>query len=281
MAISIAAQPYALTSRAPSRHLVPQKAQHFWVLHKKLISRGLVGLLCAGLIAGTFQARGGILAAAETISHVMSGRLASAGFAIDEITISGQSITSERQIVAALQLDPESSTLGFDADLARGRVEALPGVLSAEVRKVYPNGVDVTVVEAVPAARHWIDGQTYLIDASGRTIAGALSTDADLPLVIGFGAGDDALPMIRALGRYTLISEGLVALSRVGDRRWDLVYASGLHVQLPEVGVGQALAHLAELEADHQILARDLDVIDLRVAGEVVVQITERDAENS
>ena len=50
--------------------------------------------------------------------------------------------------------------------------------------------------------------------------------------------------MIHALDQYPALTEDLAALSRIGDRRWDLIFYSGLRVQLPENGVAQALAQL-------------------------------------
>jgi cell division protein FtsQ len=263
------------------RRMVPHKARHTWVLHKRLITRAAMALLCAVLLAGAFQARGGIMTAVHGVGDLLNGRMASLGFGIDAITITGQSIASEKSIIAALELDPHMSTIQFDVDAARAKIEALSAIASADIRKVYPNGLQISVVEAVPTARHWIDGQVYLIDARGEVLAGALETDADLPLVIGEGAGDDAMPMIRALEGFPELTTDLAALSRVADRRWDLVYTTGLHVKLPERGVAAALDNLSRLEAQSRILERDLDVIDLRVAGEVVVRVTEREDETS
>src|SRR6185369_16457468 len=94
-----------------------------------------------------------------------------------------------------------------------------------------------------------------------------------LPLVVGQGAADDATVMIRALDKYPALTEDLAALSRVGDRRWDLIFYSGLRVQLPESGVAQALAQLDESERDAQLLDRDVTVVDLRVPGLVSLKL--------
>jgi cell division protein FtsQ len=69
-----------------------------------------------------------------------------------------------------------------------------------------------------------------------------------------------------------MLKSGLVALSRIGDRRWDMIYTSGVRVQLPELGVAQALAQLSVLETKFQLLERDVELIDLRVPGIVAVE---------
>jgi len=74
------------------------------------------------------------------------------------------------------------------------------------------------------------------------------------------------------MSRYPALENGLEALSRIGERRWDIIYKTGLRVQLPEHGVAQALAQLATLEDHFKVLERDVTVVDLRVPGVVAVR---------
>ncbi|RYE82244.1 MAG: cell division protein FtsQ, partial [Hyphomicrobiales bacterium] len=72
--------------------------------------------------------------------------------------------------------------------------------------------------------------------------------------------------------RHPLLQKDLAALSRIGDRRWDLIYFTGLRVQLPEQGVAQALDNLAMYQRDASLLDRDVTLIDLRVPGTVALK---------
>ena len=63
-----------------------------------------------------------------------------------------------------------------------------------------------------------------------------------------------------------------MALSRIADRRWDLIYRNGLRVQLPESGVAQALDRLDIYQAQYALLDRDVTQIDLRVPGIVTLK---------
>src|SRR5690606_28226152 len=110
-----------------------------------------------------------------------------------------------------------------------------------------------------------IDGVTFVIDARGDQIGEDKGAYGDLPLVIGDGAADDAMVMIRALDGMPSLKEGLIALSRIADRRWDLIYDTGLRIQLPEQGVAQALSRLVSYQDQYQLLDRDVSVIDLRI----------------
>jgi cell division protein FtsQ len=74
-----------------------------------------------------------------------------------------------------------------------------------------------------------------------------------------------------------LLKKDLAALSRIGDRRWDLIYYTGLRVQLPELGVAQALDRLEMYQRDYALLDRDVTLIDMRVPGVLAVKPTVRE----
>jgi len=247
------------------------------VLHGALLRRGaLVALLLAGA-AGLYQVREPIGGGIATLSTLAQGGFAEAGLSVGEISISGQTLTSEQEIFDALGIQPDTSTLAFDVEAARSRIAELPAIDTVTVRKTYPADVSVSVTEKTPVARWRVDGITFVIDSSGTQIGEDFGAYSDLPLVIGDGAADDALVMIMALNHFPQLQSGLVALSRIADRRWDMIYDTGLRIQLPEQGVAQALAKLTGYQSDYQLLDRDVSVIDLRVDAVVAVRPTKRE----
>ncbi|KFL28997.1 hypothetical protein JP75_23655 [Devosia riboflavina] len=248
-----------------------------FVLHGAAIRRSF---MIAGLLAGAtavYAAHEPIGAGIGALSTLAQGGFADAGLSVGEINISGQTLTSEQAIFDALGIQPDTSTLAFDVEGARERIAELPAIDTVTVRKTYPADVTVSVTEKVPVARWRVDGITFVIDSSGAQIGEDGGAYSDLPLVIGDGAADDALVMIRALSHVPQLQEGLVALSRIADRRWDMIYDTGLRIQLPEQGVAQALVKLAAYQSEYQLLQRDLDVIDLRVDSVVAVRPTKRE----
>lgn len=257
-------------SRSGRRALV--KAGHVWVLHRQLIVRGIGALLALMFIVGAYEARDAIGSAGVTIYRFVQGEFAQAGFGIDAIEITGQTLTDDKDIITLLTVGTGNSTLTFDAQKAQARLEWLRAVESATVRKVYPNRVIVSIVEKVPVTRWRVGDTTWLIDDTGAKIGTDISSYTDLPLVIGEGAADDAVTMVRVLARHEQLETDLAALSRIGDRRWDLIYRNGLRVQLPESGVAQALDRLEMYQRDYALLDRDVTLIDLRVAGIVTLR---------
>jgi len=247
------------------------RVSHAWVLHRPRVLRSLMAVAVVAAAFGIYEARNPIVAGAQSLYTLAQGEFAEAGFGVQAIEITGQALTQEADIMAALALDPKVSTLNFDAEAARARIQALPSVESATVRKIYPGRVVVSIVERVPVARWRVDGVTFVVDGSGAQIGEDKGAYGDLPLVIGDGAANDALVMIRAMDRYDALKAHLAALSRIGDRRWDLIYDTGLRVQLPEQGVAQALDKLDSYQRDYALLDRDVTVIDLRVPQMVAV----------
>lgn len=246
---------------------------HAWVLHKRLLVRIGGAVLALLLIVGLYEVRGPIGAGFHSVAKMVQGEFVAAGFGINQIQISGQTLTRDSDIVTLMTLAAGSSTLDFDVEKARDRLRWLRAVESATVRKVYPNQIIVEVVEKTPVARWRSGSSTWLVDQRGTIIGEDPSGSyAELPMVVGEGAADDALVMIRALHRHAAITNNLAVLSRIGDRRWDLIYYSGLRVQLPELGVAQALLQLEAYQAEYALLDRDVSLVDLRVSGIVALK---------
>lgn len=264
--VDLRSLPAVLKPRSrPQRMLVGLR--HSWVLHRRAMVMALAGLSCLACGVALYELREPIATGAGAAVELAQGQLAAAGFGIASIEISGQRLTRERDIFALLTMGNGNSTLTYDVDKARARLEWLQAVESAAVRRIYPDKLQVSIVEREPVARWRVAGETHLVDAQGRKIATVQSGYADLPLIIGSGAPDDAQVMIRTLAQHPEFNRGLAAISRIGDRRWDLIFQTGLRVQLPEQGVPQALTRLAALQRDHRLLERDVTVIDLRVPG--------------
>jgi cell division protein FtsQ len=243
------------------------RASHAWVLHRRLLQQIAGSMLALLAIVGVYQLREPLEKAGSTVFRMVQGEFAAAGFGIDAIKISGQTLSEDRHIVALMMMSGGSSTLNFDAQKARNLLRWMRAVESATVRKVYPGEIIVDIVEKTPAVRWRVGPVTWLVDADGRKIGTDRGAYSDLPLVVGEGAADDSIIMTRMMDRHPLLQKDLAALSRIGDRRWDLIYYTGLRVQLPEQGVAQALDNLQTYQADYALLDRDVTLIDMRVPG--------------
>ncbi|AOG08844.1 cell division protein FtsQ/DivIB [Agrobacterium sp. RAC06] len=206
---------------------------------------------------------------------VMQTVTASAGFAVEDVRVSGNQHTSEIDILQLLGLDGSTSLLGLDIAAARQALSELPWVESAEVRKVYPSTVEVVLRER-QAYGIWQHGNDLsLIERSGSVIAPLRDNKfASLPLFVGRDAETAAAAIDEEFSRWPAIASRVKAFVRVGGRRWDVHLENGIVVRLPEENVPGALALLNRFDVEQQVLSRDIAVVDLRLPDRVAVRLT-------
>lgn len=199
------------------------------------------------------------------------------GLGIEEIAISGLIQLREGEILGAAGISPRISLPFLDVALAREALEALPLVQSASVRKLYPDGVVISLVEREPYALWQVDGEVYVISMDGEVID-LFRPDpryVALPLVVGEAANarlDDYFSLIDSAGPLT---QRIRAGTLVAERRWTLKLDNGMDVRLPEIDPMGALQRLVDLEERHGLLEKDVIAIDLRMPDRVVVRLTE------
>jgi len=68
------------------------------------------------------------------------------------------------------------------------------------------------------------------------------------------------------------------AAVRVGGRRWNLRLEGDIDVRLPEDNAAAAWTRLAEYEKTHQVLERDVRILDLRLPDRLIVRKPPRPA---
>lgn len=231
---------------------------------------GTVGML--GFLGATgFY---GMVAGGHT-PEVVKATASTLGFAIEDVKVVGNNETSDIDILGQLDLDGETSLVGLSAEEARQSIDKLPWVASAEVRKVYPGTVLVSLHEREAFAIWQNDKDLALIDAAGDTIVpfrpGRYNA---LPLVVGEGAEKKVKGFVDEIAAYPGLAGKVRAYIRVGDRRWDLLLDNGVRIMLPETDPLKALAQVEKLDQQKHLLSRDIAAVDLRLEDRVTVQLT-------
>lgn len=226
----------------------------------------------------------GIFGAAVLYGSVVGGQFSSAveytttalGFAVNEVEISGHQNTSEIAVFEALGLDGFTSLVSLDAREAREKLATLPWVETATVRKVYPGKLEIGLQER-RAFAIWQTGETLsLIERDGRVIGAYAGAGFNsLPLVVGPGAATAAAPFMETLSAYPEFASRVKALIHVGERRWDVRLASGITVKLPADAPEKAVERLLAMDAETQVLSRDIAAVDLRLEDRTTVALTE------
>lgn len=208
------------------------------------------------------------------IGRVGDAFLVFVGFGIDDVKIAGEHEASE--IAVLEKLDPAGSLISYDVKAAQERVASLPWVSRAVVRKFYPNTLSVELTERRPFALWQRDGEVYVIDRTGTEIELLEeSRFAGLPFMVGSGANATAPDFLADLFTQPDLAQRMRAAVLVAGRRWDLHLDDGVTVKLPEKRQRQALAQLMKLNTEHQLLERDVTVVDLRLPDRVTVRLPE------
>ncbi|UPT61833.1 MAG: cell division protein FtsQ/DivIB [Hyphomonadaceae bacterium JAD_PAG50586_4] len=216
----------------------------------------------------------------EAFARAADGAAANMGFAVDEIqvsTIEGASAISPAraaEVRALIVPDGRQSILSLNPTDVKTRVESLDWVQGVRVRRLWPNDMLIEVERRQEYARWQEDGEMSVIDANGERLLTERAADhANLPLVVGQGAGPASPAMLAALESLPQVRAHLRALVRVGDRRWNVELTSGTTVALPEENPQAALAQLEDLQTEHALLDRPLAQIDMRVPDRVAIRV--------
>jgi cell division protein FtsQ len=209
------------------------------------------------------------------VPAIVKAVTARSGFAVDEVKISGNRETSEIDVLDKLALDGWTSLVGYDAEAARERVASLPWVAKATIRKLYPDAIEVHLVERKPYAIWQHASDLSLVETDGDIIVPFRDNRyATLPLVIGPGAARTAPDLIARINAHPQLASRVKAYIRVADRRWDLRLENGVTLKLPEHREEEAIADIVAMDGEQGLLSRDIVSVDLRFDDRLVVKMT-------
>eukprot|EP01031_Cornospumella_fuschlensis_P008757 gene8757-10780_t len=179
-----------------------------------------------------------------------------AGFKITQVDLSGQNHVTPAEILSAAGIKSTTSLLLVDADATRQKLEEMPWIASASVRKLYPDRIEIAVVERQAYALWQVNGEIRVIARDGTPIA-PYSDDpryVNLPIVVGEGAQKKVQEIVDALGRVPAVRDQVRAAILVAERRWTLKLRNGIDIRLPETGIDAALLEVADLDREKKLL---------------------------
>jgi cell division protein FtsQ len=155
--------------------------------------------------------------------------------------------TPTAAIEAASGLGGHPPLIDVDAGTVAARVERLPYIASAQVRKSWPDGVEISVTERVPAVQMAGPGTGWsILDAKGRTLGVVPQRAPGLAVVIVLDTAGDVPPASvgqtlgqRAAAALTVcrtlppaFADQVVAVTEAADATVSLYLNSGLTVLL-------------------------------------------------
>jgi cell division protein FtsQ len=140
--------------------------------------------------------RRAILATIAVAALVVVAGLAAAvmlpALQVREITVAGTGYVAEDSVREAVAGHAGDSVLLLPTSRIAAEVSEVPGIASAEVDRVWPDGMSITVTEATPVAQLTrADGSTAVVDDAGEELPAEAAEGASLvPLTVEGGAAD-------------------------------------------------------------------------------------------
>lgn len=262
-------QPATRRKTQPRKRVVP-----LW-RRRSAVAGMAIMLLTAALAYGWWAWRAGVPhRVAEDARQALVQRSLALGFSVNEVFVEGRKNTPAKALRKALAIERGAPILFVDLDAARERLLALPWVSDVSVERVLPDTVVVHLIERRPMALWQHDGRFALIDETGAVIEREnLGRFPDLIVIVGDQrAAAEAAGLLATLATETDLSERVTAVVSVSGRRWNLRFADGLNVQMPEADFAHGWRRLAEYERRHGVLGLGLQTIDLRLPDRVVVR---------
>jgi len=210
------------------------------------------------------------------VESVVAFATANTGLSIAEVRITGQTETSEVDVLRKLAVGTGTSLATFDVAAARARIKTLPWVERATLSKLYPSTLQVAVAERAAFAIWHRGERVSLIDEAGTAITDAIDERyRDLPMVVGEGAGARAAGMIAMIAAEPALAARVNAAVLVAGRRWNILLDGGIEILLPETEPAAALRQVAVLDADTGLLSRRIVRVDLRNHDRPVLRLSE------
>jgi cell division protein FtsQ len=213
----------------------------------------------------------------------------------EQIELAGNHYVSRASVLEAFVADRGRSVLRVPLEERRRRLEAIPWVEQATVRRALPNRIQVEVVERTPVAFLRQGADLALVDARGVILERPLEGDFHFPVVTGIGAG---MPREERAQRLQMLVAFLQDVERAragaGEQvsEVDLGDAADLRVTLARLPAGAVtdsaasgpiLVHFGngDFQNKYRVLLENIgqwratagrvDSVDLRFNGQVVV----------
>jgi len=214
--------------------------------------------------------------------------MASDIFRVEEITVIGNKRLASQQVKVLSDIEKGVNIFDLDIDLIGRKIEENPWIATAEVQRIFPRQIVVTVSERQPVAIINL-GYLYYLDKKGEIFKVLEASDSlDFPVITGFDYEKaqchnvkyvQALKQIVALlddirnrPQFDLKQVSEIHRSHQGDLTL-FTLRGGVRVKLGQGDYKKKLDRLEKIYARLRPKLKILDYIDLNVDEKVIVRI--------
>ena len=199
------------------------------------------------------------------------------GFTVDEIVVQGRRRTDKQELMNAIAVSREDNIFEVDVYALQQRLEQLPWVRKAAVKKTFlPNVINITLQEKKVQSLWQISEKFHPIDEDGKVIEADYVPDKPLLLIVGAGAPENINSLLKIIQQDKGIYQRVKVANFISKRRWNLILddvRDGITIKLPEDDVEKAWKKLIKLNTTKGILKRKLTILDLRFKGKIGIKL--------
>jgi cell division protein FtsQ len=200
----------------------------------------------------------------------VSNLLLSNGFTIDEVAVSGNKFTNEKDILNLIDKTEPIMYLSL-SKLVNNIQSVSKWIKNVSVHRVLPNTIRINIEEHEPFAIWKDNNKTSVIDSEGKVIVDHYLIDG-LVVVSGQNSLSNLKFIKDTLENKTQLSSQISSFIFVGNRRWDIILNNVLTVKLPEDNPHSAWDYLNHLQNTTDFTLNDWSIIDMRITDKIFVK---------
>ena len=266
------------------KHQEPLKGQNRFAMENetliRLVANTFLLFVMACVLGTTVTLRDSLISKQiEGLKQQMFEYSSGHGFGINDIIIQGRQKTTLEDLNKQINLTRENSILQVDLKTLKTKIEDLPWVEKAELRRLYfPNVLQISIKEKDIVALYQKDEKFYPVDKYGNVIEVEYTPSKPFLIIVGEGAPAKLFDLIKVVATSPELFGRLKAAVLYYNRRWDLVFndlENGITVKMPEENFQKAWDKLVKINHKYGIFKRKLTFIDLRYKDKVNVIIAD------
>ena len=170
---------------------------------------------------------------------------------------------------AAASFPKNTPLYSIDLENLNNNILSVPGVKDSSVRRL-PNGNLIIKVSFHHFVATWTDGENYFPLSDDGTIANKPSNERPTSAVLFRG------PVPNDITEITNAANDMLAdidyIEWIENRRWNIHTTGGITIKLPETDFTYAISSLITINKNHNILGRDIKVIDMRDPARILIR---------
>ena len=192
-------------------------------------------------------------------------------FEIENIEIKNNSLVKKEEVINKIaNIYKRNIFLVESADIEEP-LKKIDFLDKIEVKKKYPNTIEIIIFETKPTAILFKDKNKYLLDSSSNLININENDNYDsLPKIFGDDAENNFLDFLKILKKNNFPLKKIKNFYYYQIKRWDLELMNNKIIKLPHQKIDEAIIKSLEL------LNRDdfkrYNIIDLRISDKIIVE---------